>query len=220
MEYVGQGDSDKPTGYRYSMLERADLVQALWRAHGIRRTMVMTFDYSSLVMLELLRRQQQHAGCATQPDTVIDAAFIVNGGLFADSHSHPWDTTPMLKTTIGRVITKIAQRSPRVFDTMMRSASLFSASYQVSEEEMTDLREAITRRNGAAFLHAGAGFVDEHRAHSKRWDLQALVDELRDTVAFHLAGSEEDPFEPRQLAAARERLSSRVDIQMSDGHPT
>ena len=59
IEYLGQGDSDKPTRYRYSTMERADLVQAQWRAHGIRRTMVAAFDYSSLVLLELLRRQQE-----------------------------------------------------------------------------------------------------------------------------------------------------------------
>ena len=35
-EPVGQGDSDKPRDYRYSTVERADLVQALWRHHGVR----------------------------------------------------------------------------------------------------------------------------------------------------------------------------------------
>ena len=42
--------------------------------------------------------------------------------------------------------------------------------------------------------------------------------ELHDTVAFHIAGSEEDPFEPRQIVAARKRLAPRgVDIRMSPG---
>ena len=38
VEPVGQGDSDKPRDYRYSTVERADLVQALWRHHSVRRT--------------------------------------------------------------------------------------------------------------------------------------------------------------------------------------
>ena len=44
VEPVGQGDSDKPRDYRYSTIERADLVQALWRHHAVRRTVVVTFD--------------------------------------------------------------------------------------------------------------------------------------------------------------------------------
>src|SRR5436305_7331567 len=55
-EPVGQGDSDKPRDYPYSTVERADLVEALWRHHGVRRTVVVTFDYTSLALLELLRR--------------------------------------------------------------------------------------------------------------------------------------------------------------------
>ena len=48
VEYVGQGDSDKPADYPYSTMERADLVEALWQAEGIRTTFVVAFDYSAL----------------------------------------------------------------------------------------------------------------------------------------------------------------------------
>ncbi len=215
VEYLGQGDSDKPARYRYSTIERADLVQAEWRAHGIRSTMVVTFDYSSLVLLELLRRQQETADAT---GTTIDAVFIVNGGLFADAHSHPWSTTPMLKTPLGGLYMRLAQRAPRVFDNTLRNAGLFSRSYQASEDEIAELRDAMSRRNGAIFLHSGAGFVDEHRRNAARWDLAALVRELHDSVAFHIAGSEEDTFEPRQIVAARERLAPfGVDIRMFPG---
>jgi hypothetical protein len=42
-------------------VERADLVEALWRHHGVRRTVVVTFDYTSLALLELWRRQLEQA---------------------------------------------------------------------------------------------------------------------------------------------------------------
>ena len=98
--------------------------------------------------------------------------------------------------------------------TTLRSAKLFSSSYEVSEAELADLSDAIRRRGGAAFMHRAAGFVAEHRRHAKRWDLAAIARELQDTVAFHLAGSEEDRFEPRQIDAARERLAP-----FGRGHP-
>jgi pimeloyl-ACP methyl ester carboxylesterase len=218
IEYLGQGDSDKPARYRYSSIERADLIEAQWRAHGIRRTMVVTFDYSSLALLELLRRQQERNAAGDDPGATIDAVFIVNGGLFADSHSHPWDTTPMLDTPIGGVVMWIGQRAPAVFETILRRGKLFSPTYEVSPAELADLRNAILRRDGAAFMHRAAGIVGEHRRNAERWDLAAIVRELENTVAFHIAGSEEDPFEPRQIVAARERLVPfGVDIRTFPG---
>jgi pimeloyl-ACP methyl ester carboxylesterase len=218
VEYVGQGDSDKPARYRYSSVERADVIQAQWRAHGVRSTMVVSFDFSSLALLELLRRQQERDAAGDPSEARIDAVFIVNGGLFADCHSHPWDTTPMLKTPVGRMSMWFGQHVPGVLGATLRNARLFSPSYEVGERELADLSDAIRRRGGAAFMHRAAGFVDEHRRNSERWDLTAIARELGDTVAFHVAGSEEDPFEPRQIKAARERLGPLgVDVQWFPG---
>src|SRR5262249_59310633 len=98
------------------------------------------------------------------------------------------------------------------------NAALFPRSYRVSEGEIADPRDALPRRNGAIFLHSGAGFVDEHRRNAARWDLEALVREMHDSVAFHIAGSEEDPFEPHQIVAARKRLAPfGVDIRTFPG---
>ena len=101
VEPVGQGDSDKPRRYRYSTGERADLVQALWRHHGVRATVVVSFDYTSLALLELLRRQLERISSEGTATPVIVAAFMVNGGLFADAHTHPWQGTPLLRTPLG-----------------------------------------------------------------------------------------------------------------------
>ena len=218
IEYLGQGDSDKPAHYEYSSTERADLIQAQWRAHGVRHTMVVSFDYSSLALLELLRRQQERDAAGEHSGATIDAAFIVNGGLFPDCHSHPWDTTPLLKTSVGRVAAWLGQHVPGVLEATLRNAKLFSSSYQVSAHEIADLSDAIRRRGGAAFMHRAAGFVEEHRRNATRWDFAAIVRELQDNVAFHIAGSEEDPFEPRQITAARRRLGPLgVDIQSFPG---
>ena len=111
---------------------------------------------------------------------------------------------------------------PGLFEATLRRAKLFSPSYNVSAAELTDLSDAILRRDAAAFLHRGAGFVDEHRRNAERRDLAAIVRELGDTVAFHVAGSEQDPFEPGQIVAARERLPQfGVGIRaLSGGHLT
>ena len=215
-EPVGQGDSDKPRDYRYSTIERADLVQALWRHHGVRRTVVVTFDYTSLALLELLRRQLD----GTMATPVITAALMVNGGLFADAHTHPWRTTPMLRTPLGALGMRRAQRSPRVFDATIQQARLYSRGYRPSPAELAELRSAITRRDGAEFLHRAAGFTAEHRRHARRWDLAAIARELGGTVALYVGGSDQDPYEHRQIQATRERVPEAAILTFPGGHLT
>jgi pimeloyl-ACP methyl ester carboxylesterase len=57
LDYVGMGDSDKPKDYPYSTAERTDLVEAIWRELFVRSTTLVAFDFSSLVVLEHLRRR-------------------------------------------------------------------------------------------------------------------------------------------------------------------
>jgi pimeloyl-ACP methyl ester carboxylesterase len=220
VEPVGQGDSDKPRDYRYSTVERADLVEALWRHHGVRRTVVVTFDYTSLALLELLRRQLERAASGGTAAPVIAAALMVNGGLFADAHSHPWQGTPLLRSPLGAVAMRGWQRSPRAFETAWKRARMYSPSYHPAPPELAELWSAITRRDGAAFAHNAAGFVAEHRRHADRWDLAAIARDLGGTVALYVAGSGEDPYEHRQIAATRERVPQAAVLAFPGGHLT
>jgi len=225
VEPVGQGDSDKPRDYPYSTVERADLVEALWRHHDVRRTVVVTFDYTSLALLELLRRQLERRPPerATSHGTagpVMTAAFMVNGGLFADAHTHPWRGTPLLRTPLGALGMRRAQGSPRVFAAAMVQARMYSRAYRPAPEELAELWSAVTRRDGAAFLHNAAGFVGEHRRHARRWDLAAIARDLDGTVDLYVGGSDEDPYEHRQIPAARERVPQAEVLTFPGGHLT
>jgi pimeloyl-ACP methyl ester carboxylesterase len=94
LDYVGMGDSDKPQDYAYSTSERTDLVEAIWRELGVQSTTLVAFDFSSLVVLEHLRRRierSERGEPAGGPD--IRGVFIFNGGLFTDGHSLCVDRT-------------------------------------------------------------------------------------------------------------------------------
>ncbi len=98
VEYVGMGDSDKPKDHAYSTAERTDLLEAIWRNLSVQSTTVVAFDFSSLVVLEHLRRRLERSMRGEPvggPD--IRRVFIFNGGLFADGRPHPWYTTPILR---------------------------------------------------------------------------------------------------------------------------
>jgi pimeloyl-ACP methyl ester carboxylesterase len=220
VEPVGQGDSDKPRDYPYSTVERADLVEALWRHHGVRATVVVTFDYTSLALLELLRRQLERTTSRDPEGPVITAAVMINGGLFADAHTHPWQGTPLLRTPVGALGMRGWQRSPRAFAASMVRARMYSRHYRPAPAELTEVWSAVTRRDGAAFAHNAAGFVTEHRRHASRWDLAAIARDLDGTVAFYVGGSDEDPYEHRQITATRERVPQAEILTFPGGHLT
>jgi pimeloyl-ACP methyl ester carboxylesterase len=220
VEPVGQGDSDKPRHYRYSTIERADLVAALWRHHGVRRTVVVTFDYTSLALLELLRRQLERTSSGGTAAPVITAALMVNGGLFADAHTHPWQGTPLLGSPLGALAMWGTQRSPRRLDRSLIQARMYARGYRPTPEELAELRSAILRRDGAAFMHNAAGFVGEHRRNAQRWDFAAIARELDGTVGLYVGGSDEDPYEHRQIAATRERVPQAEILSFPGGHLT
>lgn len=218
VEYIGQGDSDKPENHEYSTYERSDLVEAQWQAHGIKETFLVTFDYSSLVALELLSRQEERMVLKNQLKTRITGVLMINGGLFADSHSHPLMTTPLLKTAIGKMGARMAGKNRTVFDRMLKG--LWSKEYGVTKEELKEVYDAISRRNGAVFMSNAARFVDEHKQNAQRWNLARLYHSLSSDINFYVVGSMEDPFEHKQIDAAKDRLGAHgLDIrQIPGGH--
>jgi pimeloyl-ACP methyl ester carboxylesterase len=216
VEPVGQGDSDKPRDYGYSTVERADLIEALWQHHDVGRTVVVAFDYTAMALLELLRRRLDR----TSVTPAITASLMVNGGVFADAHTHPWWTTPLLRTPLGTFWMHAAQRSPRVFDATIRQARLYSRSHRPAPAELAELRSAITRHDGAAFLHNAAGFVNEHRRLAQRWDLAAIARDIDGMVALYVGGSDEDAYEHRQVQATRERVPQAEILTFPGGHLT
>ena len=220
VEPVGQGDSDKPRHYSYSTVERANLVEALWRHHGVRRTVVVTFDYTSLAMLELLRRQLELTRSGRTATPVITAVFMVNGGLFADAQTHPWQGTPLLRSPLGALAMWGTQRSPRRLDGSLIRARIYARGYRPTPQELAELRSAILRRDGAAFMHNAAGFVGEHHRNAQRWDLAAIARSLGGTVALYVGGSDEDPYEHRQIPATRERVPDAKVLTFPGGHLT
>lgn len=204
---------------RNRLLICADLVEALWHAEGIAQTVVVAFDYSCIVSLELLARRIDRERAGNDQRTRITACLLANGGIFADGHTHAWYTTPLLTSPLGAAITPIGQRSWRMFAPFLRP--VFSRGYPLSAAEMKELHDAISRRDGVRVLPATAGFVDEHREHAARWDLARIISALGDEVAFGVVGSAEDPFEGEQLRLARERLADSVEItELAGGHLT
>jgi pimeloyl-ACP methyl ester carboxylesterase len=204
VEYVGMGDSDKPKDYAYSTAERTDLVEAIWRDLSVQSTTLVAFDFSSLVVLEHLRRRLERAERGEPvggPD--IRGVFIFNGGLFTDGHSHPWYTTPILR----RLPTRARQRLGRSFTLFkMMVGVMWSKGYRVTDAEVRELHSALDRHDGSFYTAAAAGFVTDHKAQGDRLDFARLFKAYCGQFPFLVGGSNDDPFEHRQVDLAQERL--------------
>jgi pimeloyl-ACP methyl ester carboxylesterase len=220
VEYVGMGDSDKPKDYAYSTAERADLVEALWRAFNVQSTTLVAFDFSSLVVLEHLQRRLERAERGDPADgPAIRGVFIFNGGLFTDGHSHPWFTTPILRRLPNRARPQLG-RSFTLFK--LTAGVMWSKGYTVTDAEVRELHNAMNRHDGLFYLAAGAAFVADHKAQGDRLDFGRLFAAYRGQFPFLVGGSDEDPFERRQIDLARERLS-RLGLEIArlpGGHLT
>ena len=205
IEYVGMGDSDKPKDYAYSTAERTDLVEAIWRNLSVQSTTLVAFDFSSLVVLEHLRRRLERAERGEPvggPD--IRGIFIFNGGLFTVGHSHPWYTTPILRRLPNQVMLRLG-RSFTQFKLL--AGVLWSKGYQVTDAEVRELYSAMSRHDGLFYLAAAAGFQADHKAQGDRLDFGRLFEAYRGQFPFLVGGSNEDPFEHRQVDLAQRRLS-------------
>jgi pimeloyl-ACP methyl ester carboxylesterase len=206
IDYVGMGDSDKPKDHAYSTAERTDLVEAIWRALGVRSTTLVAFDFSSLVVLEHLRRRlerSERGDPSGGPD--IRGVFIFNGGLFTDGHTHPWYTTPMLRRLPDRARRRLG-RPFALFKRMPGIRKMWSKGYHVTDAELRELHSAMDRHDGLFYLAAAAGFVADHKAQGDRLDFGHLFKAYRGQFPFLVGGSDEDPFEHRQVDLAQERL--------------
>ena len=221
-DFVGMGDSDKPKDYAYSTAERANLVEAIWRDLSVQSTTLVTFDFSSLVVLEILRRRLERSERGEPAGgPKIRGVFTFNGGLFTDGHSHPWYTTPMLR----RLPNRARQRLGRPFGLFKRTPGIrvmWSKGYRVTDSELRELHGALDRHDGLFYLAAGAGFVADHRAQGERLDFGQLFRAYHDQFPFLVGGSDQDPFEHRQVDLAEERLGTLglSIVRLPGGHLT
>jgi len=83
---------------------------------------------------------------------------------------------------------------------------MWSKGYHVTDAELHELHSAMDRHDGLFYLAAAAGFVADHKAQGDRLDFGRLFKAYRDQFPFLVGGSDEDPFEHRQIDLAEERL--------------
>lgn len=157
-DMLGFGDSAKPVNHEYSLLEQADLQQALLAHLGVDQPVhLLAHDYGDSVAQELLARHHESR------ITVASSVFL-NGGLFPETH-HPVLMQKLLLSPLGWMIGRAFSR-----DGLVKSFhQIFGPQTRPSESQMDDFWSLVESQRGPRIMHKLIGYIPERRAHRERW---------------------------------------------------
>lgn len=159
-DFLGFGDSDKPVEHDYSIHEQADLTEAVWRLHGVERTVLLVHDYGVSVAQELLARQRDGALAVA-----IERALFLNGGLYPELHRPQPGQLLLLDPETGPQIGKVMNA-----ETFGRSLlPTFSPSHPPSADDLADAWASVERRGGPAVAHLLIRYIRDRERHRDRW---------------------------------------------------
>lgn len=157
-DMLGFGYSAKPRGHAYSLLEQADLQQALLSHLGIDEPVhVLAHDYGDSVAQELIARHQEGR-------LQLASCVFLNGGLFPETH-YPVLTQKLLLGPLGPLLGRLFSRA-----TLAKNfAKVFGPRTQPSESELDGFWELIAHNDGPAVMHRLIRYILDRRVNRERW---------------------------------------------------
>jgi pimeloyl-ACP methyl ester carboxylesterase len=158
LDLLGFGYSDKPNPHRYSILEQADLCEALIAELGLGDLHVLAHDYGDTVAQELLARQNAGAGAGRWR-----SLCLLNGGLFPEVHRARF-IQKLLLSPIGRLVNGLS--SKRQFERSL--SAIFGPDSQPSQGDLDSFWRLISYKHGRIF-HRLIRYMPERKQQRERW---------------------------------------------------
>ena len=157
-DMLGFGDSAKPVDHEYSLLEQADLQQALLAHVKVEQPVhLLAHDYGDSVAQELLARHYEAR-------IHIASCVFLNGGLFPETH-RPVLMQKLLLSPLGWMIGRAFSR-----DGLVKSfRQIFGPQSRPTESEMDDFWSLIESNQGPRIMHKLIAYIPERRARRERW---------------------------------------------------
>ncbi|MDQ7026990.1 MAG: alpha/beta hydrolase [Anaerolineae bacterium] len=159
-DMLGFGYSDKPRRHTYSILEQADIHEALLQHLGIKRVHIFAHDYGDTVAQELIARHNDG-----KLSFEILSVCLLNGGLFPETH-HPRPIQKLLLTPVlGTIIARFFNRKAfaRIF------IPIFGANTKPTEGELDEFWQLIDQHNGRVIINKLLHYMPERVTHRERW---------------------------------------------------
>lgn len=195
LDMLGFGLSAKPRGYRYSIGDQADLMQAFLQAESVAEYHVLAHDYGDTVAQELLARD------AAAP--ALRSVGLLNGGIFPEAH-RPLLIQRLLSSPVGPLVARLSSRA--TVATSMRR--IFGPARPPTPAELAGWWALITQADGRAALASLSRYRQERRQRRARW-----VGALRATrVPLRLIVGTVDPIAGAGMAVRYRQLVPRPDV--------
>ncbi|MCY1278033.1 Lipase 1 [compost metagenome] len=201
-DMLGFGDSAKPRGHDYRLLEQADIQQALLAHLGIAEPVhVLAHDYGDSVAQELLARHEEGR-------FAMASCVFLNGGLFPETH-RPVLVQKLLLSPLGPLF-------GRLFDRRRLAASfarIFGPATQPGEAELDAFWTLIAHNDGPAVMHRLIRYMPERRQQRERW--VAAMQATR--VPLRVIDGAVDPISGAHMVARYRELVAGADTVLLDG---
>jgi pimeloyl-ACP methyl ester carboxylesterase len=159
LDFLGFGLSDKPRPHRYSLLEQADIVQAVVAESAPGPVVLVAHDRGTSVTTELLARDLQgHLPFELQKVVLTNGSVILRRASLRPVQK-------MLRGPLGPVVAQLSNKA------MFRRefGRLFSASHPLSAEEAEAQWALMSYNGGHRIAHLLISYLDERERYADRW---------------------------------------------------
>ncbi|MCA9078712.1 MAG: alpha/beta hydrolase [Planctomycetaceae bacterium] len=196
-DMIGFGFSDKPKKYDYSIVDQADLHEALLASLNIEHYHILAHDYGDSVAQELLARDTQ------RESPRIQSCIMLNGGIIPTAH-RPRPIQTLLAGPLGPLAVRLLNES-----TFRKSfTEVFGPETPPTSSELSDYWSMITHNDGHRITHKLLGYMQERRDNATRW----VPTVTQPTVPLRLINGLLDPVSGKHLIDALRILAPEMDV--------
>lgn len=161
-DMLGMGFSDKPTNYRYSFEDHADMYTALLQHLNVSEVHILAHDLGNSVVQELIVRDQENKNAF-----VIKSIAFLNGGLFIDVYK-------------PRLIQRLLSQSPKplgkLLSRLMSKKSVDKATSEVfgvdtkpDKELLQNFWNILNYNDGKSIAYLIGRLIFDKINYQKRW---------------------------------------------------
>ncbi|OBG91298.1 alpha/beta hydrolase [Mycobacterium sp. E136] len=208
-DMIGMGFSAKPAAYDYSVLDHADMHEALLEHLNVERCHVLAHDLGDSVGQELLARSE--FGDQSYDPVRYQSITWLNGGLFNEAYTPRTMQKLMSGTPLGDLMSPLQGRSSlsrKVLESTINE--MFGPNTKPSRELMTRFHEILEFNDGKRVLHKVGRFLADRYTHRNRW-----VRAMRQTaVPMRLIDGPIDPNSGAHMARRYAEVIPEADVVM------